>query len=200
VNGVRAFFAIAFEADVLRAVAAELARLRAQPGADALRFVRPEAVHVTLRFLGEIPREQVGPVAAASRTEVARVAPFAATLGGVHAFPSPRRPRVLALALEPEAPFAALAAAVERSVVATGFAPEPRGFRAHATLARLRPGRRLDPAFAAGPAPAAAPVSFPVREVVLFASTLAPDGATYTPLERMSLGGVDHPQSEASEE
>jgi len=200
VNGVRAFFAIAFGDEAQRAVAAEIARLRARPGAEALRFVRPEAVHVTLRFLGEIPRERVGPLVAAAGAGVARIAPFAATLGGVHAFPSPRRPRVVALALEPEAPLAALAAALERGVVAAGFAPEPRGFRAHATLARVRPGRRLAPGFVTDEAPAAAPLSFPVHEVVLFASTLAQDGAHYTPLERLSLGGDDHPQSAPSKE
>lgn len=199
-NGVRAFFAIALEGAVQRAVAAELDRLRARPGAEALRFVRPEAVHVTVRFLGTIPCARVAPVSAAVGAAVAHVAPFEATLGGAHLFPSTRRPRVVALALEPEAPLAALTAAVERGVVAAGFAPEPRGFRAHATLARLRPGRRLDPAFVAGEAPAAAPVAFPVREIVLFASALAPDGATYTPLERVSLGGGAHPRPAPSKE
>lgn len=199
-NGVRAFFAVALEGDVLRAAAAELARLRAAPGADAVRFVRPEGLHVTLRFLGEIPRERVAPTAAAVRAELARVAPFDAALGDVHAFPSPRRPRVVALELGPEAPVATLAAAVERGVVAAGFAPEPRPFRSHVTLGRVRAGRRLDPGLIASDAASADPVTFAVRSVVLYESTLATGGSQYLPLERVSLGGDDHPQSESAKE
>ncbi|HVP31086.1 MAG TPA: RNA 2',3'-cyclic phosphodiesterase [Myxococcota bacterium] len=200
-NGIRAFFALALEGDAKAAAARELERLRALPGADAVRFVRGDGLHVTLRFLGEIPHAQVAPLATAVGAELAPLAPFDATLGAVHAFPSARRPRVVALELLPEAPFTALAAAVERGVVATGFAPEPRPFRAHLTLGRVRPGRRLDPSLAApAEAPAAAPTSFPVRSIVLYQSTLAPEGSTYTPLERLPLGGDDHPRSTPSKE
>jgi len=200
-NGVRAFFAIALEGDALVAAEAELARLRAAPGAGALRFVRPEGLHVTLRFLGEIPRERVTPLAASVGVALAGVAPFEATLGGVEAFPSARRPRVLALGLGPPERITTLAAGVERGVVAAGFAPEPRPFRGHVTLGRAREGRRLEPALAAAPAASdAAPASFRVRHVVLFESALGAGGSRYLPLERVPLGGDDHPRSTPAKE
>jgi 2'-5' RNA ligase len=112
------------------------------------------------------------------------VAPFRLELGGVQVFP-PRRPRVIALEVVPEAALAALAAAVERGVVAAGFAREERPFRAHLTLGRLRDRALPDVAGVAPPPPA----PFDVAEVVLFRSDLEPRGARYTPLERMALGG-----------
>ena len=123
---------------------------------------------------------------------------FRLTLGGVRAFPAPRRPRVVVLELAPEAPLAELAAAVERGVVAAGFAPEQRPFRAHLTLGRVRSPNRgvavTSPVTTEGEA-------FDVAEAVLFRSELQRSGARHTPLERVPLGGregsedtgLDHP-------
>ena len=181
----RAFLGLALEEPALGAAARCLAALRAGALGRELRFVRPEGLHVTLRFLGEIARDLVPEISRAVAASVGPLAPFAVRLGAVHGFPSPRRPRVLALDLAPEAPLTALAAAVERGVVAAGFAAEPRAFRAHVTLARVRPGR--SPALESVPGPA--PEAFEARTVTLFESRLGEGGSVYTPLERMALGG-----------
>jgi 2'-5' RNA ligase len=89
------------------------------------------------------------------------------------------------LGLAPEAPLAALAAALERAARAAGFAPEERSFKAHLTLGRVV-GRRA-PSLEGVASPEPAP--FPVSEIVLFRSVLGPGGSTYTPLERIALGG-----------
>ena len=83
-----------------------------------------------------------------------------------------------------------LAAAVERAVVAEGFPPEERPFRAHLTLGRVR-DRRF-PTVAALAVPAA---EFAVEEAVLFRSELSSAGSRYTPLARLQLGAgqVHHP-------
>jgi len=101
-------------------------------------------------------------------------------------FPPGRRPRVVVLELAPEAPLAALAEAVERGVVAAGCAPEPRAFRGHLTLGRVRE-RGAPPSLAELAVP---PAVFEVTESVLFASELHPSGSRYTPLERVPLGGA----------
>lgn len=183
---VRAFYAVALEGPALEAATRRLAELRSGALANAARFVRPEGLHVTLRFLGNVRREALPALSRAVAAELAPLEPFELHLGAPALFPSPRRPRAVALALAPEAPLAALAAAVERGVVSAGFAPEPRPFRPHATLARVREGARA----ALSPAEArtlAARMS--VREVVLFESRLERDGSIYTPLERVSLHG-----------
>ena len=123
---------------------------------------------------------------AALTREVAReldgVEPFELGLGPAGLFPSARRPRVVALEVVPEEPLAGLAVAVERGVVAAGFPAEPRRFRAHLTLGRVR-GRRFPPTQELAPAPA----PFAVREAVLFRSELGRGGSRYTPLERIPL-------------
>lgn len=181
---VRAFFAIDLTASAREAAQAVVHALRGLPGGDAVRWVRPEGLHVTLYFLGNIAWSQATPLARSVEEEVRGIAPFDLALGAAHLFPSARRPRVVALDVEPAEPVARLAAAVERGVVREGFEPESRAFRAHLTLGRVRTGRGPDPSGAA-----AAALS-PVDAVVLFRSEFSRSGARYTPLERV---GFSHP-------
>lgn len=186
---IRAFFAVDPSPRARRAAAAVAAELEAY--AAGVRWVREEAYHVTLRFLGQIdPAATPGLVGAVAR-EVCDRAPFSLRLGAPRVFPSPRRPRVVVLDLEPERPLARLAAAVEAGVVGAGLPAEERPFRAHLTLGRVR-GR------APGTLPSlpASGVDFPVAEVVLYQSQLHHEGARYTPLERIPLGGSVSPDPE----
>lgn len=176
---IRAFFAVEM-GEAARRAAAELARaLRDAPGGDAVRWVRAENLHVTLRFLGPVEPARVPELVARVREEVAGTPPFELALGRLESLSG----RVLVLALEPRAPLAALAGAVERGVVAAGLPPESRPFRGHLTLGRLR-GRRL-PTVTAAVTPGRHP--FPVREAVLFQSRPGPGGSQYTALERIAL-------------
>jgi 2'-5' RNA ligase len=175
----RAFFAIPLDATARRAVGAVVRTLRERPGGDAVRWVRQENLHVTLRFLGEIGADRVEPLLRCAGEQTAALAPFELRVGALQAFPSARRPRVVALRVEPVAPLEALAAAVERGVVAAGLPAEERRFRAHLTLGRVRPrGQCPD---VTGPDTADAdPV--PVTQAVLFRSELHQSGARYTPI------------------
>jgi 2'-5' RNA ligase len=186
----RAFIAVDLDAAARAAAAEILRRLRGAPGGDSVRWVRPEALHVTLRFLGQIAPAQVEPLARAVGAQLAGLVPFALALGAVTLFPSPRRPRVVALEVGPQVALAELARAVERGVAAQGFAPEERPFRAHLTLGRVRNANGRAAALA--PHGLAAPVGShcPVSEVVLYRSELRPEGSLYTPLERIRLGGA----------
>ena len=184
-DAIRTFFAIELDPAAHRAVA-ELARaLRERPGGDRVRWVRPETLHVTLRFLGDIDPGRVAPLLERVAPELAPLAPFALELDAARPFPSARRPSVVALDVAPAEPLEELAAAVERGVVGAGFEAEERPFRAHLTLGRLRGGR--PPATDGLAAPEG--VRFEVSEVVLFRSELQPGGALHTPLERVPLGG-----------
>ncbi|MCZ7617006.1 MAG: hypothetical protein M5U32_01385 [Myxococcota bacterium] len=90
----------------------------------------------------------------------------------------------------PPARWWSLAAATERAARAAGFAPETRPFHGHLTLGRRRSSRRplrLPDGECAEPAP------FSADAVVLFRSQRSAAGATYTPLERIALGGVASP-------
>jgi 2'-5' RNA ligase len=192
-GGVRSFFAVELGTDALRAASDVADALRKRADGDAVRWVRAENLHVTLRFLGNVASERLSPLTREVAAELQGVAPFVLQLDAVQAFPTPRRPRVVALGLSPFEPIAALAAAVERGVVAAGFEREARRFRAHLTLGRVR-GRYALP----GDAPAPRPTPFEVDEIALFASDLSPSGPTYTLLERLPLGGDVHPETRAS--
>ncbi len=186
---IRAFIAVELSDAARRAVALLECALRDLPGGGDVRWVRPEALHVTLRFLGQVETSRLAALVERVGGSVAGIAPFRLELGGVQLFPAPERPRVVALEVAPEAPLAALAAAVERGVVAAGFEPEPRRFRPHLTLGRVR-GRAAPDVVGADLPP---PLRFDVTDAVLFRSDLGPQGAKHTPLERMPLGGSIHP-------
>ena len=181
-TAVRSFFAWEPPAAAKLALAALARELHAREGGDAVRWVRPEGYHVTLRFLGNVATAELPALARAVEAALAGAVRFPVTLGATRAFPSARRPRVVVIELEPEAELAALAARVEAGVVAAGLPAEKRRFRAHLTLGRVR-GRRL-PALDA-PIPDASTLD--VHEVVLFRSDLDRDGSRYTPLAQLPL-------------
>jgi 2'-5' RNA ligase len=196
----RVFFAVEL-APPVRAAAARLAqRLREQAGAARVRWVRPENLHVTLRFLGGVAPDRIEDVVAHVAPEVGPLPRFSLRTGAVQLFPTPRRPHVVALAVAPEEALARVAAAIERGVVAAGLPAEARPFHAHLTLGRLPPRTRArDVAALADPAPA--PVTAAdtpaddacvVTEVVLMRSQLQRTGSRYTALARLPLAAPPH--------
>jgi 2'-5' RNA ligase len=182
---VRAFFAVALPEEARQAAAQLAGRLRESERGEGVRWVRPEGYHLTLRFLGNVAREAIAELSERVTDEVSSLAPFAVHLGSALVFPSPRDPRVIAVAVEPEAPLASLADGVEHGVVAAGQKAERRRFRAHLTLGRVR-NRRFP---SVGEGAAVDCPAFPVEEVVLFQSDLHRSGAVYTPLECIALRG-----------
>jgi len=187
----RAFFAIDLDARARSAAAAVADSLRARPDGDAVRWVREETFHVTLRFLGDIDPDRIELLTGCVRQQTAALRPFRLQLGSARPFPSKRRPLAIVLDLGPLEPLAELAEAVEQGVVAAGFGSEVRPFRAHLTLGRVVRGRRFP--VVTGDVTAVGE-SFPVDEAVLFRSELQPSGAHYTPIERAPLGGGPSPR------
>ncbi len=185
----RAFFAIDLDERARSAVAEIVDHLRACPAGDAVRWVREDGLHVTLRFLGELDCGRITHLADCVREQTTALSPFRLQLGGTRPFPSRRRPLAMVLDVGPAEPLKELADAVERGVVAAGFGPEPRPFRAHLTLGRIR-GKHF-PSVTGDVTTRGE--NCPVKEAVLFKSELQPSGAHYTPIERAPLGGEPSP-------
>lgn len=183
-RSLRAFFAFEPDEHARRVAGSVRDALAARPHGDGVKWVRDDAFHVTLRFLGAVGEDALAPLVECVEARLAGEPAFELGLAGVGAFPSGRRPRIVWIGLAPEEPAAKLASAVERGVVDAGFAPEERPFHAHITLGRVRRGRRA-PRLDEAPVTPGPP--FSVHEVVLFQSHLGNDGARYTPLERLSL-------------
>ena len=180
---VRAFFAIALPDATQRVVGERIARLAAAPEGRRVRWVRPEGLHVTLRFLGNVPVDRVAPLADAAHDLLAARSDFTISFGPPEGFPDPRRPRVVAAQAEPCAPLASVAARLDELACEFGLPAERRRFRPHLTLGRVRGAPRW---WARDETPLP---SVSADAVVLLRSDLAPDGARYTPLARCPLGG-----------
>ena len=168
----RLFVAIALPEDLR----ARLTRL--QQGVPAARWVDPDNLHLTLRFIGEADGGQAHDVDAAL-TQV-RAVRFELTLAGVGCFGQGRKARALWAGVAPTPELDRLQSRVEQAVQAAGFAPEGRKFKPHVTLARFKgdPGHRLDDYLAHHAAVRAE--SFEAREFVLYSSLLAQAGAIHT--------------------
>jgi 2'-5' RNA ligase len=180
---VRAFFAIPLGGELREAALAVARELAARPDGDGVRWLAADSYHLTLRFLGNIAAREIAELVERAHDALAGCAPFALTLGAPRAFPAARNARVIALAAQPEAALAELAARLEKAAVEQCAAPQAeRAFRAHVTIGRVR-ARRIPQLAAAAPACVQR-----VREVVLLRSDLARDGAHYSPLATLPLG------------
>jgi len=177
----RLFVAIALPED-LRAHLSAL-----QQGVPAARWVDPDNLHLTLRFIGEADGGQARDLDTALIQ--VRAERFSVTLTGVDRFGQGRKSRALWVGVAPALELDRLQRKVEQAVRAAGFAPGGRRFKPHVTLARFKgdPGYRLDDHLAHHASFHAAP--FEVREFVLYSSQLAPSGAIYTPEAAYTLSG-----------
>ena len=157
----------------------------------AIRWVALEAMHITLKFLGEVSVHREDAVKEALEAATDGVTPFVLHLEGFGAFPDARRAKVLWVGCKPPVQLRRLYEKVEESMGGLGFTAETRAFHPHVTLGRLRrsavstkltglPGMldRLD--FEA---------EFPVQSIELMQSKLSPAGATYTVRETIGLSG-----------
>ncbi|MDX2166207.1 MAG: RNA 2',3'-cyclic phosphodiesterase [Deltaproteobacteria bacterium] len=177
-KGGRMFLAVDLDADVharLVALKTDLARHGA-----AVRWVRDESLHATVKFLGSVSYPTLSALRDALTERLTHVAPLDATLAGLHVLPDARRPRIVCVGVD--CPGLAAVAATADAVAAThGVAPESRPFLPHVTLGRVRETR--------GWAPLGAVLRARLTEVVgndrfaalhAYCSDLRPGGAVYT--------------------
>lgn len=156
-----------------------------------LSWVKPENLHVTLRFLGDLDDAAL----ARARASVAECLTGAtaprARLGPLSAFPNLMKPRVLWVGLsEGMAGVGEVARAVEEGLRHAGFGPPDRPFRAHVTLARVRPqaqGLETIRDASIGEPPASAILD----RVAVMKSDLHPSGSRYTALQEVRLRPPD---------
>jgi RNA 2',3'-cyclic 3'-phosphodiesterase len=182
----RTFVALELDASVRAAVADYLATLRSVPG---VAWARPENLHLTLKFLGNVATARLPALTERLAAATATLPSFVMHVAGVGAFPNLARPRILWVGCE-AAPLGALATAVDAACVRAGFAAEARAFHPHVTLGRIRePGRRDRFPFLATDGGRTFGSSA-VAAIVLFASKLGSGGARYTPLATIPLAAA----------
>jgi len=190
---IRAFIAIELPDAVKDSLSSLRDRLRSAEH-RYVKWVAPEGVHLTLKFLGNIAQDRVPPIVEAIAQAAQGVTPFQLQIGGLGAFPNMGRPQVIWVAIRGEVEkLITLQRGVDQALVALGFHPESRPFTPHLTLGRLRErassaerreigGLMTATQFEDGPA-------MEVTEISLIRSTLTPQGAIYNRIASIELKG-----------
>lgn len=154
---------------------------------DAVRWVAEDGIHLTFKFLGEVPEARVPEIGDALRqaTPGTQLLPVTVTEAG--GFPSLRHPRVIWLGLEGPPALELLAHRVVQACETLGFPPEARIFHPHLTLGRVREGARLSPGLMTRLAGMRPELFFELDTLCLFASRPGPGGSSYTALASFPL-------------
>jgi 2'-5' RNA ligase len=189
---IRTFIAVETDAAIRKAAKGLIDQLR-QAGAD-VKWVDPENLHLTVKFLGDVDAGKIVQVCGAVQKAVADLAPFPLEIRGAGAFPSVLRPQTIWLgAGEGDDRMAELAERIETVLEPFRFRRETRRYRSHLTLGRLRReganagigdlGRLLEQLadYEAG--------RMPVEELVVFSSELTRAGPVYEVMGRAALDG-----------
>jgi 2'-5' RNA ligase len=187
---IRSFLALDPPGEILVEIAAIQSRLRKLIQGD-IRWVRPEGIHLTLKFFGDIPEDDVDKIAATVEKAAGKESPFALAIGGAGVFPDPHRPRVLWLGMDGDVErLQGFQKGLDRELLRIGFPREERPFRPHLTLGRIRNpkgliglARELEKGeeYRAG--------RFVASGLSLMQSDLTPKGAVYTKLKWFPFAG-----------
>ena len=195
-DSIRTFIAIDLPPDAKEALATLTQTLNAR-GLSGVRWVNPIGIHLTLKFLGNIPPTIVPRILDALQAASQSHSPFNLSLGALGVFPSPNNPRVLWVGLNGDlTPLARLQTSVEEHCCALGLDPDRRPFAPHLTLGRVRrslPQLQRDLVRAALQDESAVDApQWPVHEIHLIHSTLTPQGAIYRSLGAIPLQSCHH--------
>ena len=192
---IRSFVSVELPSEIRDILEIRQNDLRAAMGraAQSVRWTRPETVHLTLQFLGDIPSTSTSQIATVITEACSQTRPLTLFLGSTGAFPNLNRPRVIWIGLQGDIdPLRALAASISYHLKPLGFKPD-KPFQPHITLARIRETARPDDLHAISHAftsTAARPTSsqpFTVQSVSLMQSHLQPGGSVYTQLANIPL-------------
>jgi len=193
---IRAFIAIHLPENVKQALGQVSDQLAALAPPGSVRWVRPELLHLTLRFLGDTAVTHLPRLAAALDQATARHAPCTLRLGRVGCFPNCRRPRVIWAGLQGDlAQVTALKQALDGALAPLGWPTEDRPFAPHLTLGRVTDSRKAQGAAWETRVEA---LEVPVTAVHLVESQLTPRGPIYTVRHTSRLAGIASPQPKAN--
>jgi 2'-5' RNA ligase len=187
----RSFIAIELPAEIQAAIASSTAGLQKALPKPLVRWVASKNLHLTLKFLGDVSPANLERLAEALKVESVRQEKFSLSVGGLGAFPTPRRPRVIWIGLEAPAMLTAVQRAVESVSSRMGYPTEERPFSPHLTIGRVGQDvsaadlKRVCAAIEGATVGPLGTVS--VDAIHIFKSDLQPGGSVYTHLYAMPL-------------
>jgi len=188
---IRSFIAIELP-DGLKLELSSLQAMLRQPDDRWVKWVNPQGIHLTLKFLGNIPADKISPVSVAMEAAVNGIPPFNLEVSNLGAFPNLRQVQIIWVGVSGETELLRkLQQRLDSQLKPLGFNPEKRGFTAHLTLGRLRNQAPADERLKLGQLITTAEfVSTHVIEVKainLMKSQLTREGAIYSRAASVSL-------------
>ncbi len=187
---IRSFVAIELP-DVLKFKLGELQVRLKSSGDFRVKWVNPQAIHLTLKFLGDVASNRLELVTEALEEAGRGVPPFRLQVGGLGVFPNPNRVQVAWVGMSGQIDeLTRLQKSVDLNLAKLGFSPESRPFVAHLTLARVR--EQMSQAERQRFSELITSTSFEAGEIEVHAlslirSQLAPQGAVYTRISSVIL-------------
>ena len=180
----RAFLAIEIPGEVKKYLKTVIKNIA--PYTDGVRWVKEQGQHITLKFFGEIGEDNAEKIREAVLPAAGKHRAFMVATGEISAFPDKRKARVIVVTLENGIDnIKDLFNDIEKNISLLGFEKEKRGFIPHITIGRRKmPAPLLEKAIIKLDR-----MEIPVNSVVLFKSTLTQEGAIYTPVWDIKLGG-----------
>ena len=184
----RLFCAFELPEALRRSIAEHSQRVReAVPDAVA-SWSRPENIHLTVKFFGNVDQAKAPAITAAATRVVKEFSPLRIEVGKTGVFPRPSRPQVLWIGVEDASgALAKFQQTLEDEFAREGFSKEDRAFKPHLTIARIRRPQNANQLADAHLRMEFSPVEIVLSELVLFRSELSSKGSKYTSISRHRL-------------
>ncbi|HMF56627.1 MAG TPA: RNA 2',3'-cyclic phosphodiesterase [Pyrinomonadaceae bacterium] len=184
----RVFCAVPLTEEVRESAARHMESLRASLPYVRASWERPEKMHITLKFLGEIEESRVEALSRAAERAAHEAESFTLSISGAGAFPARGNPRVLWLGIKDETGgLYGLQRALETETEREGFRREQRPFHPHLTIARLRQPEGAREVATLHQDTGFETLSCPVSELLVIRSELGPKGSRYTEISKHKL-------------
>ena len=192
---IRTFIAVDLPSSVLEALGQISSQLQEKLPGSSVRWVNYEKMHLTLKFLGDISRENIGMVEKILETEASKKGVMEIGIGGIGAFPKARHPRVIWIGVEAPQDLFDLRRGIEDGVARLGYSYDKYEFTPHLTLGRISRKASARDVRLVGDVLHDFQVGFigvaRIEAVHLYKSDLRPDGALYTRLYSAKLQDQD---------
>jgi len=187
--GIRTFIAIEIPQDIRDSINVAIAPLK-KLLADSVKWISPDNVHLTLKFLGDTPEERLEGIETAIARATGGFGPMQVEARGAGAFPNIRKPSVIWAGMECPPVLLDLKGLIEAELASLGFEEDTRPFSPHLTVGRVKRGAIVPRRRLAAEMEKLEGMIFgkmEIREIVLMKSDLRPGGAVYTRLYSSDL-------------
>ncbi len=190
----RTFIAVDFPPETLTKITKIIGYFKTQTPMDALKWVSAENLHLTIKFIGDIPEDKLAQVKMVIKKSLVDKHPFKIGVGGLGMFPNKHNPRVIWLGVTYDQTLRDIHHVLNHSLKSTGIEPDNRDYSPHLTIARIRQRAREETRQEIGATLSKFKIDslgeIKINEIILYQSELTRNGPIYTPLLSQPLNQV----------